>query len=182
MWVGEGPAPMCDSPFVPVRLWEGEGEARGAPLTLEPSLSPAMREGLTSYVGAVTSWVNGRDSVGAAGAMKSAVVLDPEDPAYRLMHGLFLIQCEDWKGAADSFEAGAVLPDLPHRAASQRYWRGRALDVLGRRSEAVALYGEAARTAAFSPLITAARKGLHRRQKPSRRMMPDVFHADVYAY
>lgn len=181
MWVGAGPAPMCDSPFVKVSLW-GKDEGAVEHLALEPGLSPAQREGFKDYVRAVTSWVNDRDHVRAAEAMKTAVARDPEDPAYRLMSGLFLLQCADWKGAADSFEAGAALPDLPHRSASQRYWRGRALDVLGRRAEAVALYAEAARTATFKPLVAAAQRGTRRRLAPSRRMMPDVFHADAHAY
>ena len=145
-------------------------------------MSPAQRGGLKSYVRAVTAWVNDGDCTRAAEAMKAAVAGDPEDPAYRMMNGLLLMQCRDWRGASDSFEAGAALPDLPHRSSSQRYWRGRALDVRGKRSEAVALYRETERSAAFKPLVKAAQKGLHRPQKPNRRMMLDMFHADVHAY
>jgi hypothetical protein len=182
LWLGEGPAPMCDSDFKKVKLWEQNEGACGERLSLSPQLNQAQREGLKAYVRGVISWQNRRDPVGASQAMRQAVQNDPEDPAYRLMDGLFRMQNQDWKGAAESFEAGASFPDLPHRSATQRYWRGRAMDILGKRSEAVALYNDALAQSTFKPLRQAAEKGLHRPQKPNRRMIPDLAHADAHAY
>lgn len=178
LWLGEGPAPMCDSAFRRVPLWEaaaGPGEILAAP---RPNPHSA---GLAAYVEAMKAWQLRRDRVGAAEALGRAVAQDPEDPAYRFMRGLFLGKCGEFKAAAENLEAGAALPDIPHRTESQRYWLARSLDAMGRRAEAVAHYRETAKTASFAPLRRAAEAGVRRAQKPSRRLVPDLVHADVHA-
>ncbi len=179
LWLGEGPAPMCDSRFIRVPIWKGEASSEF--LRNEGSLGDGQREGLRGYVEAVKAWQLERDAAGAAAALGEAVASDPEDPAFRLMHGLFLLKSNEHAAAADAFEAGAALPDLPHRSASQRYWRARAFDALGRRGEAIALYREAARLASFAPLKKAAESGVHRARKTGR-IIPDLAHADAHAY
>ncbi|MBI4347326.1 MAG: hypothetical protein HY553_10755 [Elusimicrobia bacterium] len=181
LWLGEGPAPMCDSAFVKVPLWQGtavtrETIAAGAPL------SEGQREAVRRYVDGMKAWQLRHDSGAATEALGCAAASDPQDPAFRLMHGLFQLIQRDYEGAARSFGEGAAHDDLPHRRASQRYWHARSLDVLGRRAEAQSLYAEAARGATFTPLRTAAEAGASRRRKSIGRILPDFIHADAFAY
>lgn len=179
VWLAEGTAPVCDTPFRRVPLWQ-EGEA-GEVLRRAPDpLTPAQREGVHAYQSALRSWELLRDAGYAVAALETAVEKHPDDPAYRFMHGLLSLAQGDARRAADSFAAGAAMPDLLYRCEAQRLWRARALDVQGKRAEAQALYRQVAGSAMHPALRGAAERGVDSRWKLSEGAVePDFYHGDA---
>ena len=179
LWVAEGTAPVCDSAFRRLPLWE-EGEA-GEVLRRPPDpLTPAQRQGVHAYQGALRAWELLRDGDYAAAALETAVEKHPDDPAYRFMHGLLALAQGDAKRAADSFAAGEAMPDLLYRSEAQKLWRARALDMLGKRAEAQALYRQVSAAAQHPSLRGAAARGVDARWKLGPDgVQPDFYHGDA---
>lgn len=179
LWVAEGPAPVCEGPFRRVALWEDKppGDALSPAELLPPERRPAYGRFLAGY----TAWTRRRDAERASSELDAAVAADGSDPLYLHLRGLFALKAGDFRKAADSFSAGAELPDIAHRRAAQRLWGARALDRLGRRAEALTLYASVTAERPTAPLFAAAQKGLSRAYTGGR-IMPDFLYADAYAY
>lgn len=179
LWLAEGRAPVCDSDYRRVPLWE-EGEAGEALRKPPAALSVPQREAVEAYQSALRAWELTRDARASAAALAAAVERHPEDPAYRFMHGLMSLAAGEARAAEGSFAAGAELPDLLYRCDAQRLWRGRALDAQGRRAEAQALYRSVAASAAYAPLRAAAQRGLDARWRLTPgSVSPDFYHGDA---
>ena len=122
-----------------------------------------------------------RDRAAAHAGLSDAAKLDPEDPIYRHLHGLVSMMAGEHAAAAASFEAGAALPDIPHRRQASRFWQARALDLMGRRAEASRLYAAVAAEKPTAPLRAAAEKGASRAYRPAP-ILPDFLYGDAYVY
>lgn len=177
LWLAEGRAPVCDTPYRRVELWSDTEPGEVLRRAADP-LTPAQRAACQAYQSALRSWEILRDGAYAADALESAVENHPEDPSYRFMFGLMALKEGDVARAADSFAAGASLPDIEHRRAAQRLWQARALDVMGRRGEAVSAYRLAYSGARDRALAQAAGRGVDRRWK-GEDVRPDFYHADA---
>lgn len=180
MWVGEGPAPVCDSPFRRVELWSDEPVG---PLLagITPGLPEPQQKASAAYEKALSCWTRGRQAQTALAHLNEAHALDPEDPAYAHARGLFALKLGDERLAAECFEQGASLPDLPHRRLAQRLWLARCLDIMGKRSQALPHYAYVCERAMHKPLAKAASRGLSQACR-SPLVAPDLFHAEASGY
>ncbi|MBI3552165.1 MAG: hypothetical protein HY077_06580 [Elusimicrobia bacterium] len=179
LWVSEGAAPVCEGPYRSIRLWDDAEPGE----TLSPAdpLPPAKREAYGRYLNAYGAWSDRRDAAAAGAELDSAIKGDGDDPIYRHMRGLMALKTGELKTALESFEAGAALPDIPHRRHAQKYWQARTLDLLDRRAEAERLYGAVEKEKPYGPLLDAARKRL-KSPRAAAKVMPDFIYGDVYAY
>lgn len=180
LWLAEGTAPVCDSPYRKVELWTQGPAGETLPIRTDP-LSSDQRRAVESYQKAVRAWELSHDAAAAMGALKDCARLDPADPGYLLMQGLFALKTGAAAAAAESFAAGSALPDITHRVQTQRFWRARALDLCGARARAVKLYEEVSRTAVSVALRRAAVVGAGR-PYASGEIRPDFFHLDTFGY
>jgi hypothetical protein len=178
-WIADGPAPVCAGTFRAVSLWdENDGSET---LTPADPLPPEKRRAYDRYLAGYNAWMRRRDRAAALAGLAEAVALDADDPIYRHLHGLFSLMNGEHAAAAASFEAGASLPDLPHRRQASRLWQARALDLLGRRVDAGRLYASLSAERPTRLLHDAARKGAARAYRRAP-ILPDFLYGDAYAY
>lgn len=97
-----------------------------------------------------------------------AIELEP-DPGYRYIQGILLLaegRCEEALTVFESLDRPFLFPHVKESAL--RLWRARALDLLGRRSEALDLYRSLRRDGNLAPeLRKVVSRGLRRRFDPS---------------
>lgn len=183
-WVSDGTAPVCEGPFRRVELWEDSEPGPELP-GVENALAGMKFEASRRYLDAFGAWTRRKNADEALALLDRAVADDPDDPIYRHMHGVLALKCGNPGKALETLSAGAALPDNPHRRQAQRLWQARALDLLGRRAEAVSLYGAiAAETPITKPLRAAAEEGgaLPYESSRLRAVVPDFIFGDVYRY
>ncbi len=184
LWIGEGEAPANRGPYRRVALWEDSPPGETLP-GVSDSLPAPRRDAQRSYARAYLDYMDGRPGLEILESLAEAVDLDPAEPVYRYMMGLFALRTGNPETAMESFAAGAAMPDITYRQAAQRLWRARALDLLGRRSQALALYEDLLRERGISrALWSAASKGV---AHPFTRAglppcLPDLLYGDVMGY
>jgi hypothetical protein len=183
MWVSEGRAPACDGSFRKISLWDLRVSEEC--LDKPNGLPAAMSRAYASYLDGFIAWLDRSDKRAAFAATADAARLDPSEPIYRFMNGLFALKLGAFETACDQLGAGAAMSDLPHRSCAQNLWRARALDLLGRRQESTRLYASLAfEPDLHPPLRRSAEDGLARPYRSSSLslLMPDVTFADTYRY
>ncbi|MBI5210496.1 MAG: hypothetical protein HY927_11050 [Elusimicrobia bacterium] len=184
LWVSESRAPAHQGPYRRLSLWDESplGE------TLEgvgPGLEEHRQEALKVYIRAYVDWQERRSPAEMVGPLHDAIESDPEEPVYRYLFGFFALRAGHVESALESFAAGAAMTDIPHRTAAQRLWQARCLDLLGRRDEAVGLYGDLAkRDDLCRGLRQAAVGGMVRPygRRSLDKVSPDFLYGDVLSY
>ena len=136
LYAAEGPAPVCETPYRKISLWDDSEPGEALPRDPSP-LSAGQKAGYAAYVSALAAWHVRRDPRAALAALREAARHDPEEPVHRFMQGVFELKAGESAAAAEAFAAGAAMPDLPHRRQAQRLWRERALGPRGGRVPAV---------------------------------------------
>ncbi len=179
IWVSEGGAPVCEGPYRSIPLWD-DGATNEILSPADP-LPEGKRHAYGHYLSAYGAWAKNRDAQAAASELESAVRGDEEDPIYRHMRGLTSLMVGELETARESFEAGAALPDIPHRQQAARLWQARTLDLQGRRREASSLYASVQSESPGVALLKAARKGSASAYR-KRRILPDFIYGDAYVY
>ncbi len=180
-WVAEGEAPVSCGRYRAVDLWSD-----AAPLAQtvdgEAPVPEAARAAGRAYAQAYASWEREQPPASLE-RLDAAVSLSPAEPYFRLLRGFLRLRLGLLREAADDFEAGAELPDIPHRRRVNRLWRARAFDAMGRRDEALSLYKAAAEGPADGA-GRAARLGLVRSYEPAEALsvLPDFNLGDTYSY
>jgi tetratricopeptide (TPR) repeat protein len=180
VWVGTGEAPTSHGTFVPFSL-EAMGHApeRG---TLEVHQPDGARAAFESFRRAYVDYLDDGDARSAREHMRAACAHAPEQALYHSLRGLFAIALGDAKEAEAAFDRALALghPDA-ERVASFHLWRGRARDLLDRRSAAIDDYRAAIGHHADPAVHHAAKKGLRRmfNSRAARRVHVDVALADV---
>lgn len=111
-----------------------------------------------------------------------AVTKQPEQPLYRSVAGFLALQAGEPEEALACFDKALELghPD-EERIAAFHGWRGRALDLLGRRDEAIKAYHQALALRHDPQLGRAAERGLRRpfTMRKAKRIAVDFAFADV---
>src|SRR5207244_834023 len=114
LWVSEGLAPVCDSAFRKISLWDLKASDELLPKPPN-GLTETMQRAYARYRDASAAWLDRSDARAAFAAAGDACALEPEEPIYRYMHGLFALRCGAYEAAEEQLAAGAELPDFPHR-------------------------------------------------------------------
>jgi tetratricopeptide (TPR) repeat protein len=181
LWVGAGPAPTSQRPFLPFDLRAEDhtpelgtivprGDAGEAALAYD-----AYREAYVAYV-------DESDCAAAKRAIDRAVDCAPNQPLYLAIAGMLALQLGDAEGAFAAFgRALAIGHEHPERLAQLHLWRGRAADASGRRALGLRDYRAALGHHADEPVVRAARRGLRRpyRLAEARKLEIDFTYADV---
>jgi len=178
VWVGTGDAPTSHGTFLPFTFaQEGYAPERGE-LTVQRDDAEAFERFRRTYV----AYVDHSDLTAARGHMEEASRLAPDEPLFHFLRGLLHLEAGDAAGAEEAIGRALSLghPD-PERVAAFHLWRGRAMDVLGRRDEAKRDYRRALGHYADPPVHRAAKRGLRRAftAKQARAVHVDIGLADV---
>ncbi|RME75105.1 MAG: hypothetical protein D6776_03910, partial [Planctomycetota bacterium] len=169
--------------FIPFRLdTESHAPERGRLTDHIPRDRDALAA-FDAYREGYLAFVDGGDPHAALAHLRRACALQPRQALYHKVAALLAIRTGDYAAAERSLARALELghPD-PERVEAFRLWHGRALDLLGRREEALAAYRRVLEAQAVDPGVrAAARRGLRRPYPPRRaRRVPIEFaKADV---
>lgn len=183
-WVADGEAPVFQGAYRKVFLWEDK-VSEEALIGIKDERQSHQRDSYAKYLEAYGLWLETKDNQKIYEKLKEIVGIDQEEPIYRYMFGIFALKVGAMDEALQNLERGSGLPDIIHRSLAQRLWQARALDLLGRRSEAMAIYKEIiGKNPSSVRLKKAAEKGLCRayKKKALTNITPDFLYGDVYRY
>lgn len=182
LWVGTGEAPTSHGAFVPFSIAAGGHDPDKGELVVGEHLEAEQKDAFERFRRSYVAYVDDNDPCVARDLMSQASALQPEQPIYASLRGLFALAASDAATAEEAFDRAIALghPD-PERIASFHLWRGRARDLVGKRAEALRDYRWALGHHADPPVHAAAKKGLRRAFTPAqaRRVHVDVGLADV---
>ena len=182
LWVATGEAPVSNNAYQPFDLARGEHAPERGNLTGGMPTDEAARDAFDAYRRAYISYFDRDDVTGARALLERARQLQPRQPLYAALAGLVALHDADANAAWSALDRAIALghPD-PERVAAFHLWRGRAADLLSRRSDAVADYRRALGSPADAPVHRAARKGIARHFTPTRAAKIDIdfTYADV---
>ncbi len=144
-WAATGKEPACANEYIGFDFW---AEFEGKPSRIYPKLlsgyrwkSGAKRDAFSSYMDAYTAYEDDFGRIREALAMlEGAMVQDPEEPAYYRMLARLLIVIGDYEGAAKLLDDSLALPQTLNEKGLALLLSGQALDLMGRRDEAVSMY------------------------------------------
>jgi tetratricopeptide (TPR) repeat protein len=181
VWVANGEAPTSHNTFVPFSLRtqrhapeEGAFSARG------PTAS--ARRAFDHFRRAYLAYVDGSDVPRARREIAEACELEPRESVYHALMGLLALNDGDPGPAAVKLDRAIQLGHEDEaRVAAFHLWRARALDLLGRRAEALRDYRRVLGLRADRAVDLAARRGLARAYSlaRARRFHIDMALADV---
>lgn len=150
LWVASGEYPVCHGAtwpgVAPQALLSRRAEPEVAPLEPPAHLSPEEARALDLYEKAWSAWGDRHEAAEAVGLLLGAARLLREEACFPFLAGLIPLVGEGDAGevtVARLRRAATLGFKDPHRAGEVWLWLGRALDLDGRREEAVAAYREA---------------------------------------
>lgn len=182
LWMATGAAPVCQRPFLPFSLAErGHAPAHGTLTGGAPS-DPSRADAYDRFARAFVEYVDHGDLPAARHQIERARELDPGEPLYHALAGLFAVRDLDADHATAAFDR-ALEVGHPHeeRVASFHLWRAHAHDLAGRRDRALADYRRCLGHVTDPPVYRAARRGLRRTysRRRARRIDVECTFADV---
>lgn len=182
-WVATGEAPVSQNPFLAFDLKKEAYAPEHGELTAGVLVDRGSAAAFGAYREAYLAYFDHADTAGSRRLLGDAVRLQPEQPLYRALDGLLALTDGAPRKAVAAFDEALRLghPD-PERIASLQLWRGRAHDVVGERTAALADYRAAATAARVDPPVRkAAEKGLRKpfTARQARRVKVDFAYADV---
>jgi tetratricopeptide (TPR) repeat protein len=177
LWVATGRAPVSNRDYAAFDL--GCEGPRGDLAPLSAGRPPTeVSEAFDAYRDAYEAYFERGDLARARELMSRAVELGPNEAVYHFMAGVLALLARDASSSERSFERAIALGHVAsERTTAFHLWRGRARDVLGRRTDALGDY-RVARESSESSVRTAAKRGLRSRWRP-RRFGVEFGFADV---
>lgn len=182
LWIGSGEAPTSRGVFVPFSLAKMDHAPELGELRVAAGEDARADDAFERYRRAYVAYVDDGDARAARDHLDEAVRLAPEQAVYHGAIGLLSVELGDAARAVSAFDTALGLghPD-EERVAAFHLWRGRALDLSGRRDAALSDYRACAGHRADAPVHAAARKGIKRPFDRSRigRIHIEMSLADV---
>lgn len=177
VYVATGRAPVSNQDYVAFELGSEAPRVDLPPLAGARAGNPTAAEAFDAYRDAYAAYFDRRDLDGARRSLERAAALQPREPLYCFVLALIALLSRDAARAEQALDRAVALGHaVPERVASFHLWRGRARDVLGRRSDARNDYRLAQGGDAL--VRAAAERGLARAWKPRRFGIEFTF-ADV---
>jgi tetratricopeptide (TPR) repeat protein len=145
VYVATGRPPVCNRPYLAFDLHARAARSDLATVTGGVrGADVAAVAAFDAYRDAFEAHFNGSDVPKAREHVARARAHQPRQAVYAFVAGLLALAGEDASAALDAFDAALALGhDDAERIAGFRLWRGRALDALGRRQEALGEYAAA---------------------------------------
>ncbi|MFO0564602.1 MAG: C45 family autoproteolytic acyltransferase/hydrolase [Polyangiaceae bacterium] len=167
VWVATGRAPVANRSYVPFDL-ASEGVRNDLPeLDGEAALAPRAGPAFDAYREAYAAYFDAGDLASARRHLARAIELQPSEALYHFVSALVALLEGDSLAAEAALDRAVAIGHVSgDRRASFHLWRGRARDVLGRRSDACADYRKARYGDEY--VRAAAERGLTRRYRPRR--------------
>lgn len=182
VWIGKGPTPTSHGDWLPFSLTAQSYDEAAPRLRTIPDVTSPRHEAFELYRQAYLSYFDDREPAKSLNLMDQALALQPKESLYHFLAGLLALRCEQPQRAeAELAKCLELSHPHPERLSAFRLWRARALDLLGRRPEALTDYQSALDGPADPPVHAAARKGLRRAfsARASKRFSIDFAFADV---
>lgn len=181
VWVGNGEAPTSHNTFVPFSL-RTKDHAPGEGSFQAGELSPSERRAFEHFRRAYLAYVDDGDVARARREVAAACELEPRQSVYHALLALLALTDGDAAAALSKLDQAIQLGHEDEaRVAAFHLWRARALDLLGRRSDALRDYRRVLGLRADRAVDVAARRGLSRTysSQRARRLHIDMALADV---
>jgi hypothetical protein len=177
VYVGAGRAPTSNRPYIAFDLKTESFRPDREPLTGGVPANLDEMEALDAYRGAFELYMAGADLSRVRSLLEVACARQPQESLYHFATGLIDLRAGEWVSAGKRFERALDLghPD-PERVAGFHLWRGRILDLQGKRQEAMKSYRNV--NGGDGPVTRAAERGL-RTPWRSRPFPVDFAFADV---
>ncbi len=129
-------------------------------------IDDSAREAFDAYRDGFEAHFNSADVATARRQVARARKLQPSQPVYAFVAGLLDLAAKDPNAALSAFDAALAIGHVePERLAAFHLWRGRALDAIGRREDALTEYRAA--KSGDPNVKRAAEKNEKKRYKPS---------------
>ncbi|MBN1574210.1 MAG: tetratricopeptide repeat protein [Deltaproteobacteria bacterium] len=146
-WTAAGKEPACANEYIGFDFW---AEFEEKPSRVYPKIlssyrwkSSAKRDGFSSYMDAYIAYEDDFRRIREALAMlEGAMAQDTEEPAYYRMLARLLIVMGDYEGAEKLLQDSLELPQTLNERGLACLLSGQALDLMGKRDEAVLKYKE----------------------------------------
>lgn len=182
VWVGDGEAPTSHGAFLPFSLGAGGYAPEHGVLRGDTGRDPAALRAFEEFRRAYVAYTDDDDLRRARAALSTACELQPREPLYHAALGLLSLVDGDAQAARQKLdEALAIGHTDEERVAAMHLWRGRALDVLGRRHDATRDYRRVLSLRADQAVRRAALRDLGRAYSARRaaRVHVDLALVDV---
>ena len=177
VWVGVGKAPTSCGEFIPFSF-KDLGESRTLQrFTTKSAVDSGADAAFEQFRRAYVAYLDRNDTQAALGHMETALELAPKQAIYAYVAGLLSLELGRSQRAVLAFDRALALGHADEeRVAAFHLWRGRALDLEGRRSEALNCYRYAIGLRADQAVRTAAVAGL---TKQYNRRMASSIHVEM---
>jgi Acyl-coenzyme A:6-aminopenicillanic acid acyl-transferase len=165
VYVATGRPPVCNRSYLAFELAAGRVRSDLPRVVGGGRIEDASRDAFDAYREAFEAHFNHADVATARREVGRARALQPRQAVYAFVAGLLDLAAKDGEAALKAFDSALELGHVePQRLAAFHLWRGRTLDVLGRREEALAEYAQARHG---DPNVrAAAEKNARKRYKP----------------
>jgi len=141
VYVATGRPPVSNRPYLAFDLERRRARDDLPRVTGGTRIHDAARDAFDAYRDAFEAHFNSADVATARQEVARARGLQPRQAVYAYVAGLLDLAANDASAALASFDAALALGHVePERVAAFHLWRGRALDGLGRRDEALVEY------------------------------------------
>jgi hypothetical protein len=141
VYVATGRPPVCNRPYVAFDLAQKRARTDLPRVVGGTRSSPEAIEAFDAYRDAYEAHFNKADVAAARAKIARARELQPRQAVYAFVAGLLDVAAGEAGSALEAFDTALALGhEHPERVAAFHLWRGRALDALGRRDEALACY------------------------------------------
>ncbi len=179
LWMGTGVAPTSHGTFKAFDLFSADHRSAAKPIEVD---APDGGEAFELYRQAYIAYVDDTDLAKAEKHLDECIELAPEQTLYRSLAGLLALEGNNANRAIKRLDEAIAQGHVDReRVASFYLWRGRAKDLLGKRSDAQADYRRCLGHFPDPPVRKAARKGLRRayNEAARRKLQVDMSLADV---
>jgi len=187
VWVGAGPAPVCNTHYVGFNFEDGfKGPGNFTPLAvLHGTWEDDPRLAAYRLFISADKKFSADDPAGAVSDLEKALAIDADEPVYAQVAGLILLRTGSPEAAAVMFQKALALPQTPHKQSLGHLWLARAYDLQGKRELALAEYNQVLAVTPLNPEVSkAAEKGLKTpfRKSGAAKISVDFGSGDSYGY
>jgi len=164
LWLSQGEVPANSlgvyTAYSLSGLFRGEVEVKGR-MAPHPE-SKERRIGFRHFMNALHAWDEHLDLNSAVKEMELAEDFSPQEPLFSFMLALLLCKKGEFQKALEHLESLGQARLSCLRRTQVTLWKGRIMDLVGRRGDAVALYRQAISMSRYKDLTDAAWRGMRR--------------------